>query len=151
MSIRRWLLGILGVSLAFQLACGTLLYPERHGRRGTRVDPAVLILDGILLLLFVIPGLVAFGIDFYTGAVYMARADGTTAVVQVEPEDLTPARIEAILREHTGQEVHLDDADLQRFRLQPGAKLAEVFRELAAACFDPDAAPTLLAPDPARG
>ena len=137
------MLGILGASLAFQLACGTLLYPERHGRRSGRVDPAVLILDGVLLFLFVVPGLVAYAIDFYTGAIYVARADGTIAVVRVEPGTLTPARVQEILREHTGREIPLDEAALRRFRMRPGSNVANVLRGLAANAFAPDIEPTL--------
>jgi hypothetical protein len=52
-------------------SCGTLLYPERHGQSHGRIDPGVAILDGVGLLLFVVPGLVAFGVDFATGAIYL--------------------------------------------------------------------------------
>ena len=52
--------------------CGTLLFSERqHESHSDKLDPNVLIMDGLGLLLFVVPGLVAFGIDFYTGAVYL--------------------------------------------------------------------------------
>jgi hypothetical protein len=59
------------VALGTQLACGTILYPERRGQRGGRIDPAVAIMDGIGVLLFVIPGLAAFAVDFATGAIYL--------------------------------------------------------------------------------
>ena len=69
---RRALATLLAVLLAFQLAaCGTILYPERHGQRSGRVDPAVLLFDGALLVLYIVPGLIAFGVDFHTGAVYL--------------------------------------------------------------------------------
>src|SRR5690554_2163549 len=57
--------------LIFELAgCGTIIYPERRGQTGGKIDPAVVIMDGIGLLFWVIPGLVAFAIDFATGAIY---------------------------------------------------------------------------------
>ena len=52
--------------------CGTLLHSERQDQpHSDKLDPNILILDGLGLLLFVVPGLVAFGVDFYTGAVYL--------------------------------------------------------------------------------
>ncbi len=64
-------------SLALPLAfaspsCGTILHADRqHQPHSGRLDPNVLILDGLGLLLYVVPGLVAFGVDFYTGAIYL--------------------------------------------------------------------------------
>ena len=53
-------------------ACGTLMFSQRQDQpHSDRLDPNILILDGVGLLFFVVPGLVAFGIDFYTGAVYL--------------------------------------------------------------------------------
>ncbi|MBX3442968.1 MAG: hypothetical protein KF774_11220 [Planctomyces sp.] len=52
-------------------ACGTLLHPERVGQPRGRVDPAVAVLDGLGLLLFFVPGVIAFIVDFSTGAIYL--------------------------------------------------------------------------------
>ena len=63
---------LISAGLVLQLtACGTLLHPERKGQTGGRIDPAIAIMDGIGLLFFVIPGLAAFAVDFYTGAIYL--------------------------------------------------------------------------------
>jgi hypothetical protein len=52
--------------------CGTLLFHERQqSEHSGRLDPNILILDGLGLLLFIVPGLVAFGVDFYTEAIYL--------------------------------------------------------------------------------
>ena len=60
MSIRKfWLSLSLAIYVLHSTACGVLLYPERQGQKGGRIDPAIAILDGIGLLLFLIPGLVA--------------------------------------------------------------------------------------------
>lgn len=59
------------VTLLAQLtACGTILYPERRGQIGGKIDPVVAAMDAIGILFYVIPGLIAFGIDFATGAIY---------------------------------------------------------------------------------
>ena len=52
--------------------CGTLFFSERQDKpHSGRLDPNVMILDGIGLLFFIVPGLVAFGIDALTGAAYL--------------------------------------------------------------------------------
>lgn len=63
----------LGVLLLVPLpACGTLFFEERQDApHSDKLDPNVMILDGLGLLFFIIPGLVAYGVDFYTGAVYL--------------------------------------------------------------------------------
>ncbi|HXY37712.1 MAG TPA: hypothetical protein VEI07_26035 [Planctomycetaceae bacterium] len=53
-------------------SCGTIIHPERWGQPRTGpLDPSIVILDGIGVLLFVIPGVVAFIVDFSTGAIYL--------------------------------------------------------------------------------
>ena len=53
-------------------SCGTLIFHERQGQEHSgKLDPNILILDGIGLLFYIVPGLGAFGIDFYTKAVYL--------------------------------------------------------------------------------
>lgn len=52
--------------------CGTLIFPERQNEANSgKLDPNILILDGIGLLFFILPGLVAFGVDFVTEAIYL--------------------------------------------------------------------------------
>jgi len=130
------------LSLVFSLSlagCGTLLHPHRNGHHGDRVDPAIVLLDGALLLFFVVPGLVAYGIDFYTGAIYLpghgrrhaGHADHAprpglpedVCVIQLDPGELTEARVEALVREHTGAEFRIDDPRLQRLRMEPARGL----------------------------
>lgn len=68
-------LAALGLSVLIVLpssGCGTLLFAERQNEpHSDDLDPNILILDGLGLLLYIVPGLVAFGIDFYTGAIYL--------------------------------------------------------------------------------
>lgn len=55
----------------FLTSCGLILYPERRGNSHGRIDPAIAVLDGVGLLFFIIPGLVAFTVDFATGCIYL--------------------------------------------------------------------------------
>jgi len=60
------------VVFLFQLAaCGTLLYPERRGRHSGEIDVKIAVLDGLGLLFGIIPGVVAYIVDFSTGAIYL--------------------------------------------------------------------------------
>ncbi|QRV23628.1 polyribonucleotide nucleotidyltransferase [Marinomonas foliarum] len=64
--------GIAAALLITQVtACGTLLYPERRGQTNGQIDIGVAALDAIGLLFFFVPGVVAFGVDFVTGAIYL--------------------------------------------------------------------------------
>jgi len=71
--MKRWLpLALVLLPLLAAPGCGTLFFSERqHEPHSDKLDPNILILDGIGLVFFVVPGLVAFGIDFYTGAIYL--------------------------------------------------------------------------------
>ncbi len=75
-------------------ACGTILYPERKGQKDGRIDPAVVILDGLGLLLFLIPGVIAFAVDFSNGTIYLP---GTQTVGA--PSDLKQVRYQGPLSE----------------------------------------------------
>jgi len=70
-------------------ACGYFLYPERKGQSGGRVDPVVVILDGAGLLFGLLPGIVAFAVDFTNGTIYLP-AGGSSAIdrhlTEVDPE-----------------------------------------------------------------
>ena len=66
---QRIVSGVLAATLLGQMSgCGTLFYPERRGQIKGQIDPAIAVLDGIGILFFVIPGLIAFAVDFTTGA-----------------------------------------------------------------------------------
>ncbi len=122
--------------LIFQLVgCGTIMYPERRGQRGGRIDPGVAILDGIGLLLFIIPGVIAFAVDFSTGAIYLpGTARGSLDMqdirqVRFDPEHAGMADIERIVKEETGYDVDLDRDTVNISRLKSTddvmARLAE--------------------------
>lgn len=65
-------------------ACGTILHPERKGQVSGRIDPAIAVLDGVGLLLYFIPGVIAFAVDFSNGTIYLP--DDRT--LQLTPEEM---------------------------------------------------------------
>jgi hypothetical protein len=115
--------GVLIAVLLTQItACGTLFWPDRRGQIEGKIDPLVAGLDAIGILFYVIPGLIAFGVDFATGAIY--QEGGKTA--QVAPEKLQQAigadgkvdrsKLQAILQTELGRNLPLDDPRLIEHR-----------------------------------
>ena len=148
-AIRPWgrIAGTLTVGGAlFLTSCGTLLYPERRGQPAGRLDVGVVVLDRLGLLVFLVPGIIAVAVDFSTGAIYLPPkyamlAPGPGAElrkVQVDPAELTPERLEAIVREQTGKSVNLQPGEYRAMKLQRLDQFTpEVVAELQA---DPHAA-----------
>ena len=58
-------------SLPLSSGCGTLMFEERHGQDSGKLDPNVIVMDGIGLFFFIIPGLLAYAVDLSTGAIYL--------------------------------------------------------------------------------
>ncbi len=111
--------GVLVASLLTQLtACGSIFYPDRRGQIEGKIDPAIAVLDAVGLLFYVIPGLIAFAVDFATGAIYFEP--GKTA--QIAPEKLQQAigadgqvdnaKLQTILEHELGRSFPLDDPRL---------------------------------------
>lgn len=116
---------LFGAALIFQsLGCGTILYPERKGQKTGRIDAGVAVLDAIGLLFFIIPGVIAFAVDFNNGSIYLPSG-GKGVLNQNELERLrfgtqgdAKAAVESILRHRTGLPVRLDQADAKVARLE---------------------------------
>ena len=83
---KRWGSVALIIAMLNTAACGYLIYPERQGSRGDRVDGTVVALDAIGLLFFILPGVVAFAVDFSTGCIYMPKGKDGTFSQQENPK-----------------------------------------------------------------
>ncbi|GAB3679455.1 polyribonucleotide nucleotidyltransferase [Salinisphaera aquimarina] len=101
-------------------ACGVVLYPERKGQVDGRIDPAVAVLDAVGLLFFIVPGVIAFAVDFATGAIYLPGSAGFTTldmddanVYRMDAGSLDAAAIQRVIREQTGEQVSLADPALR--------------------------------------
>jgi hypothetical protein len=116
--------GLSAAAASLLSSCGTILYPDRayQKERGT-LDPAIAVLDGIGLLFGIIPGLVAFAVDFTTGAIYFPAGhepgdEERTIFDQVDAEaKLDKREIERILALHTGINVDLNSCGLRTMRI----------------------------------
>jgi hypothetical protein len=130
-------------SASLVAGCGMILHPERRNQPpGGGLDWSIVALDAIGLLLFFIPGLIAFAVDFTTGAIYLPPPgygdagrptnDERLVEVHVPPKELTPQRLEQVASKHAGRDVRLVRGE---FLTAPLTKLTEfwlVREELAA-------------------
>jgi hypothetical protein len=114
-------------------SCGALIHPERVGQPRTgRLDPSIILLDGLGLLLFLVPGVIAFIVDFATGAIYLPpeyyglndepekTAEGLVKISVERP--MTRERIEAAIVRASGKSVELKPGT---YRAQPVPSLQE--------------------------
>ena len=124
--------------LIVQLAgCGTIMYPERKGQKSGKIDSGVAILDGIGLLFFLIPGIIAFAVDFNNGTIYLPG----TALGPVDPDDIkqvkfdsrhsSRADIERMIKEQTGCAVKLNQPDMSVIKLKSTGDIEKQFALIA--------------------
>lgn len=114
-------------------SCGTILYPERRGQTAGRIDAGVAVMDGIGLLIFFVPGVVAFAVDFATGAIYLpsrsARLDLSPSnlqnakVIQTEPTSLNRLEIEALVAQQIGEKIKLTSPETRVARISSDTDL----------------------------
>ena len=112
------------------LGCGSLMYPNRRGAQGGRIDVGVAVLDAIGLLFFVIPGVIAFAVDFSDGAIYLpgGGGDGRFGLRKVRFDRSGGAgAIETAVLTQTGRAVDLSAGGVKVARLSSTAELPARF------------------------
>ncbi|HYW03554.1 MAG TPA: hypothetical protein VFA86_06380 [Gammaproteobacteria bacterium] len=114
--------GVVSLVTVAQLAgCGTILYPSRRGQTGGEIDPGIAILDGVGLLFFIVPGLIAYGVDFTTGAIYKP---GTQSLAGKNRADLDLKRVR--LSQLPPAKAQLLEDIIKSFRKHPNATALNV-------------------------
>lgn len=129
--------------LTSAIGCGTLLHPERHGQPHSRdIDWSVVALDGLGLILFFVPGVIAFVVDFSTGAIYLppkpevvypvyvpgpypepipsavpSPAPPSLSRIAVPRTDLNQREIERVVSAHCQQPISVVDANTRASEL----------------------------------
>jgi hypothetical protein len=112
MLLKRITAVVLSVTLLAQLVgCGTILHPERKGQRDGNLDPSIVILDAVGLFFFIIPGVIAFAMDFNNGTIYLPggkRADvsgseDAARMVYLGDKINDPAVVAKVLSDVSGQ------------------------------------------------
>lgn len=123
-ALRRGLTGlVLGVSVTTLVGCGTVFHPERKGQVSGRIDPVVAIANGVGLLFFIVPGVVAYAVDFSNGTIYLPSGHTSAGVDAMRLEEgMDVATLERLLSEKTGKAVSLDS---ELMRVEEVASLDE--------------------------
>ncbi|WP_251976432.1 hypothetical protein [Salinicola avicenniae] len=108
LSARRCLSALIVASLLVSTSgCGTLFYPERKGQLPGRIDPGVAVADGLGLLLFIVPGVIAYAVDFSNNTIYLPGTH-QASVDRVEFQGrLESARLAHLIATHSGHQVDL--------------------------------------------
>jgi len=147
------------VCIAFTMqlvGCGTLMYPERKGQRGGRLDVGVTVLDAVGLLFFIIPGVIAFAVDFGNGTIYLPEHRMMTSLnikdfklVKFDPKNTSMAMLERIIKDQTGCLVKLDQDNVRISKLKSLNEMLVQFAK-AESVVNHDRVALLELPDSAR-
>lgn len=112
----------ISATLAHTAGCGVLLHPERQGQKGGDIDVKIAVLDGVGLFFFLVPGLVAFAVDFYQGTIFLPGTySGSTESGLQEIKITGPVTEEAIekaLKESLGQDIDLSNPNVQAIQIE---------------------------------
>lgn len=116
-------------------SCGYILHPERRGQTSGRIDAGIAVLDACGLLFFIIPGVVAFAVDFASGAIYLppgeARvlppsfAEAESVVVRMDPEYMYRAAVESVVASHVGEPVDLASDDIRVYEVDESGRFIQ--------------------------
>ena len=117
-SRRSFFLTAIGGLTGLASGCGTILYPERRGQPHGPLDWTVVGLDAIGLLLFFVPGVIAFAVDFSNGTIYLpaqgygGTSESTGAASRFRAVSLggphpSMREVEAAVRRETDVEIRL--------------------------------------------
>ncbi|NYS61486.1 hypothetical protein [Vreelandella salicampi] len=106
----RWLKGaVVAICVVALSGCGTLFYPERKGQMSGNVDPVVAIANGVGLLFFIVPGVIAYAVDFSNGTIYLPSHDSASLDVERLNDVNDVVALETLLSQKAGQPVRLDN------------------------------------------
>jgi len=126
-SFQKWLRSFIVFIVSLSLtSCGTILYPERKGQRDGRLDIGIVLLDGIGLLFFIIPGVIAYAVDFTNGTIYLPGGRTSKAaldrhglkIVKFDADKYTPDSLKRIIRKETGYDLSWQDQRLRTVKLK---------------------------------
>lgn len=116
--------------------CGTILYPERKGQTSGRIDVGVAALDAVGLFFFLIPGIIAYAVDFSNGTIYLpGGARGSLDIenikeVSFDPKNASMAAIEKIVKEETGYDVSRYGDRVKIVALKSSEEMMRLFAEV---------------------
>lgn len=126
------------IALVMQIsACGYFLHPDRRGQSGGRIDVGIAVLDGVGLLFFLIPGIIAYAVDFSSGCIYLPGGvfsanpdDDEIKMVQVDPAELNEQTINNIIIRETGVSAGVDLNRAEVYALNGSGDIPGRFAEM---------------------
>ncbi|MCL2567129.1 MAG: hypothetical protein FWE18_03410 [Alphaproteobacteria bacterium] len=103
--IRKFSLLAAAFAVFFVTACGTLLKPQQINRAHSgRLDTTIVVLNAIGLLFFLIPGIIAFAVDYSNGTLFLPK--GKYALNDTSAEGIQKALVA------NGYDITLDQVKL---------------------------------------
>jgi hypothetical protein len=121
------LVGLGGCGLVASLSgCGTVFYQERiHAPHSRDIDWRIAAADGLGLALFFVPGVVAFVVDFSTGAIYLPP-DGSSGYAATDAAETPQGESESVAVDEPGMPLaKWNRVDLPPVELRP-SRIEEV-------------------------
>ncbi|MCB8890039.1 hypothetical protein [Vreelandella malpeensis] len=106
---RSWQGAVIGTLVVGLSGCGTLFHPERKGQLSGDVDPVVAIANGVGLLFFILPGVIAYAVDFSNGTIYLPSHTSAAIDTFKLDDSHDVATLEKLLSDKAGQPVDLHD------------------------------------------
>jgi len=107
--LNRWLKGASVATLVVSLTgCGTIFYPERKGQISGEIDIKVAAANGVGLLFFLVPGVIAYAVDFSNGTIYLPGTHSASLDVQRIDDANDTQALESLLSQKAGQPVSLN-------------------------------------------
>lgn len=136
---RHFLAGLAFGTSSLLTGCGTILYPDRaYQKERGQLDPAMVIMDGIGLFFFIVPGLIAFAVDFTTGAIYFPAdhepGDRERTIFDQHDADakLDRREIERVVSMKAGKAINLQRDDVKVAELNSLNEFWTAYTELSA-------------------
>ena len=87
-------------------------------------------MDAIGLFFFLIPGVIAFAVDFNNGTIYLpASTRVQLRQIKFDPKHMSLAKIEKIIKNETGRSVHLTQGNMQVSRLNSKEEMMARFAQ----------------------
>lgn len=133
-ALTKTVIALCSTGLILQLtACGTILHPERKGQKSGQIDPAIAIFDAIGLLFFLIPGVIAFAVDFSNGTIYLPGGR-KASLTDEELQKIAPAGKldrEAVAKLLQAKGMIDENIQARHLQIQTLDSTAEVYARLA--------------------
>lgn len=107
--LTRWLKGaVVAACMVSLTGCGTIFYPERKGQISGEIDIKVAAANGVGLLFFLVPGVIAYAVDFSNGTIYLPGTHSASLDVQRLDDATDTQALESLLSQKAGQPVSLN-------------------------------------------